>query len=136
MMAAISTRGHLRFMLVKGTIQAEQVCEFLNRLMHNVKHPVFLIWDGHPTHRSRKAKECIDSFNGQLKVFVLPSYSPELNPTEQVWNNVKFHGAGRRVVLGPDQLKFAVISQLRKLQKLSNIIRSFLRHPDCLYIIN
>ena len=124
----------MRFMVVKGTIQSEQVCDFLRRLMHNAKNPVFLIWDGHPTHRSRKVKKFIESFDGQLEVFFLPSYSPGLNPTEQVWNNVKCHGVGRRVVFGPDQLKSAVIGQLRKLQKLSKIIRSFFNHPDCAYI--
>ena len=134
MIAAISTRAHMRFMVVKGTIQSEQVCVFLRRLMHNAKNPVFLIWDGHPTHKSRKVKKCIESFDGQLEVFFLPSYSPELNPTEQVWNNVKCHGVGRRTVSGPDQLKSAVIGQLRKLQKLPKIITSFFKHPDCAYI--
>ena len=70
-----------------------------------------------------------------MKVFVQPSYSPELNPTEQVWNQVKTHGVGRKVVFGPDQLKSAVISQLLKLQKLPKIVRSFFKHPDCAYII-
>lgn len=134
MIAAISTRGKMRFMVVKGTIQSEQICDFLRRLMHNAENPVFLIWDGHPTHNSRKVKKCIESFDGQLEVFFLPSYSPELNPTEQVWNNVKYHGVGRRVVFGPDQLKSAVLSRLRKLQKLPKIIRSFFKHPDCVYI--
>ena len=55
---------------------------------------VFLIWDGHPIHNSLKVKKCIESFDGQLKVFILPLYSPELNPAEQVWNNVKSHCVG------------------------------------------
>lgn len=135
MIAAISTRGQMRFMSVKGTIHAEEVCDFLRRLMYNAEKPVFLIWDGHPVHKSRKVKKCIESFDGQLKVFVQPSYSPELNPTEQVWNQVKTHGVGRKVVFGPDQLKSAVISQLLKLQKLPKIVRSFFKHPDCAYII-
>ena len=88
-----------------------------------------------PVHKSRKVKKCIESFDGQIKVFVQPSYSPELNPTEQVWNQVKTHGVGRKVVFGPDQLKSAVISQLLKLQKLPKIVRSFFKHPDCAYII-
>lgn len=135
-MGAISTRGQLRFMVVEGTIRAEQVCEFLRRLMHNADHPVFLIWDGHPTHRSRKVKRCIASFDGKLEVYALPSYSPELNPAEQVWNHVKSHGVGRKTVTGPDQLKSAVISHLRTLQKLPVLIYSFFRHPDCVYAIN
>lgn len=135
MMGAISMRGEMRFMVIKSSVSAEQICNFLNRLMHNADRPIFLIWDGHPTHRSKKVRECVDSFNGKLEVYYLPSYSPELNPIEQVWNNVKNHGVGRKKVLGPDQLKTAVLSHLRRLQKLPSIVKAFFRHPECAYTI-
>jgi len=134
MIGAISPRGQLRFMVVKGTVVSDHICDFLHRLMHDAKGPVFLIWDGHPIHRSRKVMECIASYNGQLEVYRLPSYSPELNPAEQVWNNVKNHGIGRKKVFGPDQLKSLVLGRLRKLQKLPKIVASFFRHPECCYI--
>ena len=136
MVGAISTRGQLRFMVVKGSVSSEKICDFLEKLMHNAEKPVYLIWDGHPTHRSKKVKEYIASFDGKLKVFVLPSYSPELNPIEQAWNNVKGHGIGRKKIFGPDQLKAAVLGQLRKLQKLPAIVKSFFRHPDCAYTMS
>lgn len=136
MVGAISTRGQLRFMVVKGSVTSEKICDFLEKLMHNAEKPVFLIWDGHPTHRSKKVKEYIASFDGKLKVFVLPSYSPELNPIEQAWNNVKGQGIGRKKIFGPDQLKAAVLGQLRKLQKLPEIVKSFFRHPDCAYTMS
>jgi len=136
MVGAISTQGQLRFMVVKGSVNSEKICDFLERLMHNAENPVFLIWDGHPTHRSKKVKEYIASFNGKLKVFFLPSYSPELNPIEQAWNNVKGHGIGRKKIFGPDQLKAALLGHLRKLQKLPAIVKSFFRHPDCAYTMS
>ena len=80
MVGAISTRGHLRFMVLKARVASERICDFLDRLMHNAERPVFLIWVGHPTHRSKKVKEYIASFDGKLEVFLLPSYSPELTP--------------------------------------------------------
>ena len=123
-------------MVVRGTVSGEQICDFLVKLMHNAKNPVFLIWDGHPTHRSKIVKQCIESFEGKLEVFTLPSYSPELNPAEQVWNNVKHHGIGRKKVFGPDQLKSMVIGQLRKLQKLPSVVKGFFMHPECQYILS
>jgi transposase len=135
MVAAISTRGHLRFIINQGTVTADVLCDFLKRLMHNVQQPIFLIWDGHPTHKSKKVRECIESFEGKLEVYFLPSYSPELNPTEQVWRSVKNHGVGRKSVFGPDQLKSAVTSCLFRLQKIPKIIKSFFKHPDCNYIL-
>jgi len=135
MVGAISTRGQFRFMVVKGSVTADKICDFLDNLMHNAEKPIFLIWDGHPTHRSKKVKDHIASFDGKLEVYVLPSYSPELNPIEQAWNNVKGQGIGRRIVFGPDQLKSVVLSQLRKLQKLPATVKSFFRHPECAYTL-
>lgn len=135
MMGAITPRGEMHFMIVQGTVKSEQICEFLKRLMHGHNHKVFLIWDGHPTHKSSSVKECIASFNGRLEIFLLPPYSPDLNPIEQLWNHTKGNGVGRCVINGPDQLKTSVINKLRSLQKLPKKIASFFRHPDCVYII-
>ncbi len=135
MISAINMQGKLRFMVVKGSVSSDQICDFLFRLMHNAEKPIFLIWDGHPTHRSKKVKQCIESFDGMLEVYTLPSYSPELNPVEQVWNNVKHHGIGRKKIFGPDQLKSLVLGQLRRLQRLKSIVKAFFRHPDCVYTI-
>lgn len=135
MMAAITPRGEMHFMLVKGTVHSDEICEFLKRLMHGHNHKIFLIWDGHPTHKSKKVKDCIALFNGRLEIFLLPSYSPDLNPIEQLWNHTKTNGVGRKAVYGPDQLKTAVINKLRSFQKLPKKIASFFRHPDCEYIL-
>ena len=135
MISAISLRGALRFMVVEGTIGAEQTCEFLSRLMYKAQRPVFLIWDGHPVHRSKKVKEHIESFEGKLRVFTMPSYSPELNPAEQVWTSVKSHGIGRRALMGPDQLKSAALGCLRRLQKMPRFVRNFFKHPECSYVL-
>lgn len=85
MIAAVSTRGQLKFMVNQGTVTTDVLCKFLKRLMHDSQNPVFLIWEGHPTHRSKKIRACIDSFDGKLEIYFLPFFSPELNPTEQVW---------------------------------------------------
>ncbi|MBU1055413.1 MAG: transposase [Proteobacteria bacterium] len=83
-----------------------------------------------------QVKTCIDSFDGRLEIFLLPSYSPDLNPIEQLWNHTKNNGVGIQPVNGPDQLKRAVINKLRRLQKLPKIISSFFRHPECVYILS
>ena len=135
MVAAITPKGEMHFMIVEGTVNAAIICDFLKRLMHGHESKVFLIWDGHPTHKSKLVKNCVASFDGRLEIFLLPSYSPDLNPIEQLWHHTKNNGVGRQPVNGPDQLKRAVINKLRSLQKLPRIISSFFRHPDCRYIV-
>jgi len=58
---------------------------------------------------------------------------PLVNPIEQVWNHAKNHQIGKQPITGPDQMKKLVISALRRIQKLPNIIRGFFKHPECAY---
>ena len=37
----------------------------------------------------------VESLEGKLRLFFLPPYSPELNPDELVWNDVKNNAVGR-----------------------------------------
>jgi transposase len=101
--------------------------------MDGQTHPVFLIVDGHPVHRSQKVNEFVTSTSGKLRLFRLPSYSPDLNPDEWVWNHVKRHRVGRIPVAGPDDLKRRVLSALHSLQKSPAKIRGFFQAPSVRY---
>ena len=85
-------------MVVRGGVGARVFIEFLKRLMHGRRRAVFLVVDGHSSHRSKSAKTYVESLRGKLKLFFLPPYSPELNPDEFVWNDVKNNGVGRTLV--------------------------------------
>jgi transposase len=101
--------------------------------MHGRRRAVFLIVDGHPSHRSKSVQSHVDSLGGKLKLFFLPPYSPELNPDEFVWNDVKNNGVARTLVHGPSDLHRAVLGRLRYLQKTPNIVRSFFQAPETRY---
>ena len=73
--------------------------------------------------------------DGRLSIFFLPPYSPDLNPDEWVWNNVKNDQIGRSVIMSADDLKAKAIGALRRLQKLPGIVRGFLRDPKLAYIL-
>ena len=50
------------------------------RLLINASAPVFVIIDGHPTHRAKSGARFVAAQAGKLALFLLPPYSPELNP--------------------------------------------------------
>ena len=135
LISAISPRGELRFMTVEGRMNAGKFIGFLKRLLHNAKRPVFLIVDGHPSHRARKVFDFVQATKGKLRLFFLPPYSPELNPDELVWNHLKNHGVGKRIVKSRDELKRVVIGHLRFLQKTPDLIRAFFREPHVQYVL-
>ncbi len=41
MMAAITPRGQMHFMIVQGTVASDRICEFLKRLMHSHENKVY-----------------------------------------------------------------------------------------------
>ena len=131
--SAVSSRGKMRFMTVKGTVTGPVFVEFLKRLLHDEDGPILLIVDGHPTHRSKLVSKFVAATEGRLKLFFLPGYSPELNPDEQVWNDLKNNRLGRMVSSGPDQLRSEVMAHLWSLQKRPARVRSFFRTPETLY---
>lgn len=136
MISAISPQGAMRFMLVEGKFNGEVFVGFLKRLLHNWHHPIFLILDGHPVHRSAAVSKFVASTKGQLQIFFLPSYSPELNPDEQVWNYLKNHGVGKQPYADSAHLKRLVVSHLRKIQKLPALIRTFFQLPETTYTVS
>ena len=133
MISAVSPKGQLRFMVIAGKVGAGEFCEFLQRLVHKALRPIFLILDGHPVHRSAKVKQLAGSLKGKLELFYLPPYSPELNPDESVWNELKNNGIGRMAIAGPDDLKRKVIQYLRQMQRFPELIRSFFHSSSTSY---
>ncbi len=104
MISAITSQGKMKFMTYSGKMKANVFCDFLKRLIHNVTNKIFLVLDGHPVHRSSAVKKFVQSTKGKLRLFFLPPYSPELNPDELVWNNVKSK-MGRSSIKGPDDFQ-------------------------------
>jgi len=133
MISAISPRGAMRFMVTKERINSNVFLQFLKRLMVGASRPVFLIVDNVSTHKSKRVQEFVAQLQGRLRLFYLPPYSPELNPDEYVWNDVKNHGVGRAMVSTTKDLSSAVISRLRHLQRSPKIVRSFFQSKTTRY---
>ena len=104
-------------MTVKGRVGAVQFIDFIKRLLHGSRRTVFLIVDGHPAHKAKMVARFIETVKDRFQLFILPPYSPELNPDERVWNDLKNNAIGRQSINSPDQLHGALISHLRFIQK-------------------
>lgn len=135
MLSAISMKGECRFMLCESNVNAAVFLEFLKRLISGVDKQIFLILDNHPIHKSPKIKDFVASTNGKLCLFFLPPYSPELNPDELVWNDVKNHGLSRHLIYDLNTLKTIVKNRLFKLQKSVDKIKSFFQTPTTAYTL-
>lgn len=125
LISAITSKGHMRFMVVEGGVDSEVFIKFLKRLLTGAKRKIFLIVDNGTTHKSKKTKEFVESQKEHLELFYLPPYSPELNPDELVWNHLKTHTTGRSTVSDKNDFKKKVTRSMKSLQKNRDKIKSF-----------
>ena len=133
MLSAVNRRGKMRFMIEAKGLNADVMCRFLDRLMAGQKRRVFLILDGHPIHKSARLARKVTAFDGRLRLFLLPPYSPELNPDEGVWREVKGHRLGRAGIFGFADLKSKALGALRHLARRPDKVRALFRTHTTIY---
>lgn len=132
MLSAVNAMGHFRFMTVEGTVTATVFREFLKRMITGMERKVFLIVDGHPTHKAKLVRQFVEDNRDRIELFLLPPYSPELNPDELVWGNLKTRIA-KMAIQTKDELKAGVHGALCRIQKMPDLVSSFFRTPTCLF---
>ncbi|MET8747147.1 transposase [Streptomyces sp. NPDC004728] len=86
-----------------------------------VKAPIVLVWDRLNTHVSHAMRE-LTAERAWLTVFLLPAYSPDLNPVEWVWTHVKRSLAD----LALDRLEALVRNRLKRLQYRPDTLDGFI----------
>lgn len=131
--SAVSAQGQLRFMTVEGSVKVKEFIEFIKRLLVGATEMIFLIVDGHPVHKSKAVRTFVDSIKDRFRLYFLPSYSPELNPDERVWNDLKNNALGRQVISDPKQMKKAVSSHLRLVQNSPERVRGYFNNETTKY---
>jgi transposase len=87
---ADASSAELVFGMRAGSYDEDSLIEFVEELhAHLAGSKVTLLWDGLPSHRSRKMAAYLASQRRWLVVERLPAYAPELNPVEKLWANLK-----------------------------------------------
>jgi transposase len=72
-----------------GRFNAAQYCAFLAWLLEQTARPIMLVQDGARYHTAVATQRFVASHAERLTVHQLPSYSPDYNPIEHLWRNLK-----------------------------------------------
>ena len=133
MISAITNQGKVRFQMYAGRMHADQLIQFMKRLIKDAKRKVFLILDNLRVHHAKKVTQWLAQHLEQIEVFYLPAYSPELNPDEYLNCDLKAGIHSKRPARNQKQLKAKVLSHMRMLQKQPKRVVKYFRHPKISY---
>src|SRR2546423_1050767 len=132
--SGITLDGRLFMQVRQTTYDAEAVVGFLRVLLRKIPGKILLIWDGAPIHRSKEIKEFLKKGAARrLHLEQLPSYAPELNPDEGIWNYLKRVELGNVCCTDLDDLHRQLIRAKERLRHKRHIIRSCSR--ECGYLL-
>ncbi len=119
----MSRRGHLLFALHQKRIASDEVIHFLaDMLYHHRKRHLVVLMDNAPPHTSKKTLSFINS-QPRLHVFNFPSYSPDWNPDEKVWNHLKHHELKSHKAKTKDELAELTNTKLNGMANNPHLVR-------------
>ena len=115
------SQGELRIKIAESA-NSETFREFLEEIRRD--HPrLFMVLDNASYHKSKAVREYVESIGGDVELEFLPPYTPQLNPVETVWRDLKRRLAGRFFRL-LDELKAAITAILER--EMGNRLKGYL----------
>jgi transposase len=105
---------------------AESYITFLTGVLAQTKEPLILIQDGAKYHTCQATKDFLAAHTDRLTKYQLPAYSPDFNPIEHLWRNVKKDATHLKYFPTFEALTEKVETTLRKVAELPASIRALM----------
>lgn len=140
--SAVSAKGGFWSQVYTGMFNAGRFVEFLKAFRRGGRGKVFLVVDGHPSHRAKVVAAYVAACRGELELHFpfgrlraewLPPYAPDLNPDEFVWQYAKTNGVAKKPLRRNESLKERVTQDLANIKANPHLIRSFLMGQSVVY---
>lgn len=125
--SAVNAMGAFWYAVYSGSFNATVFKGFLKDFLRGRRRPVFLVVDGHPSHKAKMISKYVEETRGKLELHFLPTYSPELNPDELVWNNLRQRGTSKTPLKKNESLKERVRGDLARIKNDRVLVRAFFR---------
>lgn len=132
LISAVSPRGDLKFTIFEGRMTSDRFVEFLRQLRADTGKPIIVIADNAKYHKDGSARQYLRRTPEGIWIKHLPTYAPELNPDEQVWNRLKDQ-LGKLFIATKAQMKEETVKILRSMQRTVGLVLSFFQLPDTQY---
>ncbi len=77
---------------IQGKFTSDTYSDFLRSVIAQTRKHLIIIQDGARYHTSKQMKEFFQMHSKKITIFQMPSYSPDYNPIEKLWKQIKQHG--------------------------------------------
>jgi transposase len=108
--------GRLFYRGSTDRFNATGYCAFLATVLVQTDGPIIILQDGARYHTAKETQQFISEHADRLTVYQLPSYSPDYNPIEHLWRNVKREKTHNRYFPTFEALTTAVEAGLQHFQ--------------------
>ena len=115
------SQDDLRIRIVNST-NSETFLQFLEEIRRDCG-PFYMVLDNASYHKSKSVREYVDSTGDDVDLEFLPPYTPQLNPVETVWSDLKRRLAGR-FFRSLEELKAAITAILER--EMGNRLKGYL----------
>ena len=124
--SAISPAGKMIFRIEKEKINAKVHIEFLEQILkHHPHRKIIVIEDNARPHIAQEVKDFVEQHKKRFAIYHIPSYAPELNPDEHVWQYLKGYQLKSHQAQNTQELKKLVKRKMQSIQKSKDLIHSF-----------
>ena len=121
-------QGTVRFMHYRNICNFKVMLKFLKRIIYERGREISLIVDRHLVHCSQEIQRWLTQQANVTELFFLPTYRPELNPSEYINCDVKRGSYFKPPTRNQQQLFPRLLSHVRKLKKFPERIKRYFKH--------
>ena len=106
----------------------EDTVDFLRQLRRHIPGPMTILWDRGNIHDRSRVVRAYLAGHPEVVTEKLPSYAPETNPDESVWEHTKH---GRLANFAPEdttELRAVLVEEFERLRGRADLLAAFIRH--------
>lgn len=103
----------------EGRLNSESYIDFLKAVLRKTQKYIILIQDGARYHTSKAVNTFFEQSKNRLLVYQLPGYSPDYNPIEKLWKEIKKDGVHLKYFPTFEKLKTEVEEALLRFDNTS-----------------
>jgi len=126
---AITPGGKLYTLAQERAFKGPDIVRFLRHLLRHIDGKLLIIWDGLPAHHGWVVKDFLSRGAARrIHLERLPGYAPDLNPTEGVWQYLKYVELRNLCCHDLSELRYELRKAAARLRHKSDVILACIQH--------